>query len=302
MTDAALAEVEAIRTRAIAAIEGRPGLRPRDALRRLRAMPKSVWADPSWAEASVLVCAVGRIRPVLARRRLRRLGDDVARGAVPPERLEAVRDLLDRETGSRIISNHGFGVRHFGEMDRDALEAECAAAREALGPIRAIGYDRILANSGTLLGLIREGRLLPHDDDFDFAVLLNATSWIEAAEEWSILRKLLADAGAFAPTGALGLILTGRTARDRSIDVFPAWIERGRLSVYPYADASLDGVVVGEPVLCERSGFDLPARPDVLLESNFGPDWRDPNDSFVFPWSPANRAFAPFAEEVARHG
>ncbi len=50
--------------------------------------------------------------------------------------------------------------------------------------------------------------------------------------------------------------------------------------------------------MCELTGHTLPANPEKMLEVNYGEGWRHPDPLFKFPWASANKAFAPFLEEL----
>lgn len=303
MTDAALAEVDAIRTRVLDALEyeDRRPLRPRRTLTRLLAMPDDVKRDPAHMEACVLICAAGRLRPYMARCLLGRMSRAAQTGRMSETRLDALRSVLLAEIGSPTIPFHGYGSKPFGTLGPNETQAAFEAIHAALAPVRALAPAALFANSGTLLGIVREGRLLPHDDDFDFGVLMRASTMLEAAQEWALYQSLLCEDAGFERVGGPRLTIQGRASDGRSVDLFPAWIENGSLSVYPYAHGSLDAAAILPTRRCDVSGFDLPAEAERVLAANFGANWMKPEVDFIFPWKQANRLFAPFAEEVARH-
>ena len=99
----------------------------------------------------------------------------------------------------------------------------------------AQGYEAFVV-SGTLLGVIREGGLVPHDYDVDMALMLHARSLDELADEWQQLRGRLAQAGvldeSYVKTGLRLYKL--RLPNGFGCDLFPAWEIDGRVSIWPH--------------------------------------------------------------------
>ena len=91
-------------------------------------------------------------------------------------------------------------------------------------------------NSGTLLGVTRDKRLIEHDDDLDLALVLKANTAAAAAKEWNELTATLRDQGIIdlKKTNSPSVLKLQGTG-DLDIDLFPCWIEDGRIFVFPYS-------------------------------------------------------------------
>ncbi|CAM3666591.1 hypothetical protein GCM10007368_22200 [Isoptericola cucumis] len=150
------------------------------------------------------------------------------------------------------------------------------------------GYP-IYMVGGSLLGAMRNGGMLPHDDDIDFAFLSEARTDLEAGQVSYDLQRKLADAGFTAIVLSLAQLqvtfFTDDGETDHYIDIFTGYHTEDGLYNQPFA---LRGELPREtlvPVSTMRiDGVDLPApaSPEAWLEFAYGPSWRVPDPSFVF--------------------
>ena len=162
--------------------------------------------------------------------------------------------------------------------------------------VAALGHEAFVV-SGTLLGLIREGGLVPHDSDVDMAVMLHAGSLEELADEWQQLRGRLAQAGildtSYVNTGKRLYKL--RLPSGFDCDLFPAWEIDGRVSIWPHTH-EVDPASVLPLVTREIRGVGVlvPRVPEDVLTWNYGPGWRTPDPLFKFDWAGAKKRFGAF--------
>ncbi len=145
---------------------------------------------------------------------------------------------------------------------------------------------------------MRNGGVIPHDDDADLCVLLDdAVDERSAARSWLRARGALAD---LLRPQRLHRVAKVDADDGPTIDLFPAWITAGRLFAWPW---SYGDVAAGDVSPLERrvvAGVDLhlPRHPERLLEVNYGPDWRTPDPLFTFDWAGARTRFATFVHAV----
>jgi len=150
------------------------------------------------------------------------------------------------------------------------------------------GYP-IYMVGGSLLGAMRNGGMLPHDDDIDFAFLSEARTDLEAGQVSYALQRKLADAGYTAIVLSLAQLqvtfFTEDGETDHYIDIFTGYHTEDGLYNQPFA---LRGELPRETLVPVSTmtvdGVDLPApaKPEAWLEFAYGPSWRVPDPSFVF--------------------
>lgn len=248
--------------------------------------------DLAWLEAMLLLDVAFRQNPAQAFERLRILQ---ARYQVlgTPELFTLLWVELQGLMHPHTLCDHGY-LTGLASREPAKVFAELGALLRRLS-----GYGlRCIVNSGTLLGVVRDGTLIGHDDDVDLAVLLAASTAADAAAEWKQIRIRLRDAWIldreFERKG-LPHCKLGRVG-GVSVDLFPAWIEAGRLYVWPYACGELaeaDLLPVGTLAVGDVK-LPIPANPDALLTCNYGAGWRTPDPAFRFDWQQAYGRFQTF--------
>jgi hypothetical protein len=157
--------------------------------------------------------------------------------------------------------------------------------------MRSVGLEGFLAY-GTLLGAVREGAFIGHDNDVDLGYVSAATSPIDVIRESLRLQRALAEAGLRVErySGA-GFQVHVRDAGGhlRGLDVFGGYWDGDRLALMgeirtPFRREWITPLstveLFGEP-------FPAPAQPERLLEAMYGPGWRVPDPTFSFDSSEA---------------
>ncbi|WP_166133256.1 class I SAM-dependent methyltransferase [Nocardioides ochotonae] len=140
---------------------------------------------------------------------------------------------------------------------------------------------------GTLLGAVRNGRLIGHDNDIDVAYLSEHPTPVDVAREGYRVERALRDAGWLVRRGSgvrLNVRLRLSDGSSRFIDVFTAhWVEG---SLYIPSDT---GFPMPREAILPLAGVELmgrklpaPADPERLLAATYGEGWRVPDPSFRY--------------------
>lgn len=186
-------------------------------------------------------------------------------------------------TGDLALYSHGIMKRKADGRDGPTLKATASIIR-----LLARNGIRSFVAYGTLLGLVRDGELLPHDDDVDIVAL--CPPGMDHRALAATLRTVLRSRGLSIkdiPTNNPGIgFLCIEAARGwgRPIDVFIGWTEGDTLHLpmagvrYGCMEAAVVGL--GRVVDIQGAGLVFPDRPETFLERRYGPDWRTPDYLF----------------------
>ncbi|MDO8152705.1 bifunctional 2-polyprenyl-6-hydroxyphenol methylase/3-demethylubiquinol 3-O-methyltransferase UbiG [Isoptericola sp. b408] len=211
-------------------------------------------------------------------------GDVVFGGASRGRRVEVV-DAQGRWLAMNKWDRLGPVLEGSDDGVRDRLLAN---ARHIADLMESWGYP-IYMVGGSLLGAMRNGGLLPHDDDIDFAFLSEATDDWEAGRVSYELERRLTDAGMTAIVLSLAQIQvtffteTGET--DHYVDIFTGYHTEDGLYNQPFAlrgELPRETLVPVSTMTIDGVELPAPARPEAWLEFAYGKGWRIPDPSFVF--------------------
>lgn len=249
-----------------------------------------------WLEAAVMLAVIGRIRPARVfgwMKKLREKREKLGQMEAFDTFDARLRTYLYPET----LTNHGYDRQTFADLDHDSVWSHVESHLSAL---RDQGYE-VFLNSGTLLGVVRDEKLIEHDDDIDLAVILKAGTEEDAAQEWRDLKGRLQELDLFDEDNHNQPAIYKLTpAGPTQIDLFPAWLQGDKVFVYPHTHGELAREDVLPLRKCSVTGNALPAAPEKMLTLNYGAEWGKPDPLFKFPWAAANDRFAPFLERLAQ--
>ncbi|WP_050931488.1 LicD family protein [Aestuariivita boseongensis] len=248
-----------------------------------------------WYEARIALNIAAEIRPSATLRAINELRALRAKRG-EEEKFHKFEALFKSALGQTRFTNHGYGGNLLSDVDHSAVWARVSRHITVLSDR---GYE-VFLNSGTLLGVVRDQKLIDHDDDIDLAVILKAGSAVEAAAEWKGLTEDIRELGILDEENfGMASIIKLLPVDKVQIDLFPAWFEEDRLFVFPHTFGQLTRGDVLPLRPCAVSGNPIPAEPEKMLAINYGDGWREPDPYFKFPWVEAKRKFKTFQEALA---
>ncbi|RYF43258.1 MAG: hypothetical protein EOO27_44460, partial [Comamonadaceae bacterium] len=138
---------------------------------------------------------------------------------------------------------------------------------------------------GTLLGQVREGTFIGHDNDFDAAFVSSASTGPEAAKDMHVLALALVEAGFDVECKYTALHIHDSAAPEKRIDIFHVYFDQEDHLQFPFGvstngtfdraswGGTTEKTLADHPVLVPNAG-------EELLAHIYGPDWRVPVAGF----------------------
>lgn len=265
---------------------GKEFQRQRRTVKRLQALKHDDW-NIDWSETMIAFNCYRREKPARTHgmlSRLRTLCEEKGESARFDEFFGMIKSILH----PLFITPHGFCTT-FSERPADEI---LSSLDEVLDPLFQ-SQQSIILYAGALLGYIRNGALIGHDDDIDVAVFLGEQPLEDVAEIWRAYKIKLHNKGLIAPVSisdsGASFKLENRQGVD--VDLFPCWTTNGRFSVYPYSFDALETEAIFPLKPFRKTRLKLPNDPEALLRQSYGESWKIPDPLFHFDWPAAKRQF-----------
>ena len=179
------------------------------------------------------------------------------------------------------------------QEDYVRFAAEVVEALRDLTPHTCFGF-------GSVLSVVRDHALIPHDDDLDLIVGFEPHEAATLAEGLALVSAHL-EAKGFSVRGNWSAHRQiGRHRRSKHVDVFVGLFEGDAISWYPGTRGALDRDTMYPPSSAPLLGVDclIPAKPEVYLERLYGTGWRTPDPNFAHRWD--RSSYADLAGRAAR--
>ncbi len=174
----------------------------------------------------------------------------------------------------------------FADAGDDFRQALVDATACALTLMQDRGHDAFLAY-GNLLGAVRDGRLIGHDNDADVAFLARSSHPVGVILESLTIQREFVEAGwethRLSP-GTFKLYPRIDDGPRTGLDVFAAFYFDGLLHMMPYVGSPLPrkALLPTSTVTLEGRSLTAPADPEAVLEATYGPQWRTPDPAFRY--------------------
>lgn len=183
-----------------------------------------------------------------------------------------------------VISKHLIQKSSILNRKEEYLEA----IDEAVKLFEELGLT-ILLCYGSLLGAIRDGGFIPHDDDVDFLIYDGSCSREEAMERRQALIKKLGERG-YETRSSPSRANFHVKFRRRHLDFFICWREADQLVLMMERNSCyrpIDHSIVYPPseVRFYERTLKAPANPTRFLEERYGADWSTSNRFHEWPWA-----------------
>jgi len=194
--------------------------------------------------------------------------------------------VVDGRGNALIIDKSGHIKKPLADQDPEVRREVLAACHRILDVLEAQGVAGFIAY-GTLLGAVRNGRIIGHDNDVDLAYASQRTQPVDIMRESFAIERALRRAGFRVRRGMGARVNVRLPVADgtiRGIDVFTAaWVED---VLYIPSDTGFElprsTLVPTRPIELEGETYPAPGDAETLLAHTYGPSWRVPDPSFAY--------------------
>ncbi|WP_258803182.1 class I SAM-dependent methyltransferase [Pseudarthrobacter sp. NS4] len=194
----------------------------------------------------------------------------------------------------QIVNKWGRIARNFEGQRAHLVDEALDEACTVIEWMRSRGQE-LFVTGGTLLGPVRDGRIMPGDDDVDLAYLSRHRNPSDIVLEGFELERALHAQGYETvrhSAGHLQLLFPGTDGTDRFyLDIFTYFIAGGWFHGTFHARERSEKVPIFPLGTLTINGRQLPAPadPKAMLAAIYGPGWRTPDPAFRFVTPPAAR-------------
>lgn len=210
----------------------------------------------------------------------------------------ATADVQFGSLPSRIRVEDSYGrplvVNKWGALGRALVDTDEDSTARLLGhvdAIRAVLTEELGLNAyvtfGTLLGSVRTGHLIQHDDDADLGYLSAHSHPAEVARESFAIGRALRQHGYVAlrlSAGHIQVHFSHEGLADFFVDVFSGWhLDGWWYQVFCVrAPVPQDALLPVSSIMVEGRPEPAPKHPARVLEAIYGPGWSVPDPAFRF--------------------
>lgn len=249
--------------------------------------PRSGSDLPSGLDA-VAVTGLARILTAVHLRDYATVRADLDRMEIPDADKARFKELVNRWIEHRGLEWDIHGIRRTFRFYSDEEKADyLGLALEVIECLHDLS-DNVCFGFGAVLGIVRDGDLIGHDDNLDVIVGFEPGQATTLTEGKELIRECLAGYGYAISGNYVALYHVARPGGGPKVSVFAGIFEGDAVSWYPGKRGSLARGMVFPPVHRELLGqrCPVPRGPEEYLPQIYGSDWATSDPQFRHRWEP----------------
>jgi hypothetical protein len=257
------------------------------AARRIRSLARRRLDHRGFASAPV-DADLARILTAVKLRDYRHISKDVFRLDLPGDDISTFRSLVsERITAKRELEWNIHGIkRSFRFWTQQEKQDYLRFALDVINCLKQLN-DNVCLGFGSVLSVVRDQELMPHDDDLDVLVAFEPDDAATLAAGLDLIKQCLLDGG-FAVEGDqyLAYRWVFPPGGGQKLDVFAGIFEGEAISWYPGKRGALTRAMMFPPRELPLLGCScpVPRDPERYLEQIYGPGWTVPDPHFRHTW------------------
>lgn len=203
------------------------------------------------------------------------------------ERLDSEMGDVARSIGTKPMQLLRHGISPVGEL-REKIPQLQTLVQDLSNDLQKYKTD-VMAAYGTLLGGIRNGRLIDHDDDLDIFATVRARTRAEFDDNLNSLRNYLRELGwNVTPNGKYFNSHITKPGYNATIDLFGLWVNGsttiGHMNNMNLLEMPTVWFEKGENLIIDGINIPAPKCAEEFLRERYGPNWRTPDKYHDWRW------------------
>ncbi|WP_231445203.1 discoidin/SUN/FTP domain-containing protein [Brevibacterium zhoupengii] len=204
------------------------------------------------------------------------------------ERLESEINRATKSIGASAMQLLHHGLSPKGELKKKLPELR-RLVKDLASDLHSYNQSTLLAAYGSLLGGVRTGHLIEHDDDFDVFAPIHASSKAEYITKLDELRDYLKGRGW--NVHANGQYFNSHVTKPSvtaNIDLFGLWINDRIATVHmenmKLREIPSEWFETGNSISIDGIKIAIPKHAEDFLSLRYGSNWRHPDKYYDWRW------------------
>ena len=193
--------------------------------------------------------------------------------------------ITDKLLRRRRMEFNPHGIRRtFRFWSKDEKVQYLQFAVDVVGYLRELN-DNVCLGFGSVLSIVRDRKLIPHDDDLDIIIGFEPKQASSITDGLQLVRRCLRRNGLKVSANYMGHLWAYPPWGGPKVDVFVSIFEGDSIAWYPSRRGTLTRDIVFPAAQRSLMGIQrpVPRRPKAYLEKVYGPGWVSPDPSHQHP-------------------